>query len=92
MRKGYLHVCVKVRLTSPLCHTCQCLSLLLHLLQSLPVVLYCSASRPEGILLDMDSGQIPQFKEVRAGVRPLRFGVRERDFTGMLRVYILTTG
>ncbi|XP_040922097.1 anion exchange protein 2b isoform X1 [Toxotes jaculatrix] len=32
--------------------------------ESLPVVLYRSASRPEGILLDMDSGQMARYQKV----------------------------
>lgn len=46
------------------------LSCIVSLLQSLPVVLYRSASRPEGFVLNMDCGQMAHYQKVRLGDRP----------------------
>lgn len=61
-----------------LCATIACLSFLVvscvssssSLFQSLPVVLYRSVSRPQGELLDLDSGQMTRYKKVRVGDEP----------------------
>ncbi len=66
------------------------LSCAVSLLQPLPVVLYRSASRPEGVMLDVDSGPVARYQKVRLGDQPVRFDPCERDFTGMHQVYFST--
>lgn len=50
------------------------------------MILYRSASLPQGVLLDLGSGHMAQYKEVRAGARCVC------GFTGMQQVEALATG
>ena len=68
---GHLWVCVSEWGSGHLCCLYQwVLSCTVSLLQSLPLVVYRSASRQEGVLMHMDSSLMARYKKVRLGDRP----------------------